>query len=167
VIFGGITIVDFNRLRRSTPDAAVAIAAGIFLDVVANAIDARSQRESARWLLLANSAVSIVAAAGLAVAATESIADVLAVFFGVWAGVAGAAQLGVALRRRPQYGNQWPLLLAGSLCVVAGFAYVIASTGSDPSLTPLVVDTATGGIEFVVQAWLLARRRHRLVAVPA
>src|SRR5215211_2492218 len=32
-IFGAFTIVDFNRLRRSTPDAAVPIAAGIFLDV--------------------------------------------------------------------------------------------------------------------------------------
>jgi FtsH-binding integral membrane protein len=33
VIFGGFTILDFNRLRRSTPDDAVPIAAGIFLDV--------------------------------------------------------------------------------------------------------------------------------------
>ena len=33
VVFGAFTIVDFNRLRRSTPDAAVPIAAGIFLDV--------------------------------------------------------------------------------------------------------------------------------------
>jgi modulator of FtsH protease len=33
VIFGAYTILDFNRLRRSTPDAAVPIAAGIFLDV--------------------------------------------------------------------------------------------------------------------------------------
>ena len=32
VIFGAFTIFDFNRLRRSTPDAAVPIAAGIFLD---------------------------------------------------------------------------------------------------------------------------------------
>lgn len=32
-IFGAFTIVDFNRLRRSSPDAAVPIAAGIFLDV--------------------------------------------------------------------------------------------------------------------------------------
>jgi FtsH-binding integral membrane protein len=32
VIFGGFTIVDFNRLRHSTPDA-VPIATGIFLDV--------------------------------------------------------------------------------------------------------------------------------------
>jgi FtsH-binding integral membrane protein len=32
-IFGAFTIYDFNRLRRSTPDAAVPIAASIFLDV--------------------------------------------------------------------------------------------------------------------------------------
>jgi FtsH-binding integral membrane protein len=32
-IFGAFTIYDFNRLRRGTPDAAVPIAASIFLDV--------------------------------------------------------------------------------------------------------------------------------------
>ena len=31
-IFGAFTIVDFNRLRRSAPDAAAPIAASIFLD---------------------------------------------------------------------------------------------------------------------------------------
>lgn len=33
VIFGAFTIVDFNRLRRANMDAAVPIAAGIFLDI--------------------------------------------------------------------------------------------------------------------------------------
>jgi modulator of FtsH protease len=33
VIFGGFTLIDFNRLRRATPDMAVPIAAGIFLDI--------------------------------------------------------------------------------------------------------------------------------------
>lgn len=33
VIFGGFTIIDFNRLRRANMDAAVPIAAGIFLDI--------------------------------------------------------------------------------------------------------------------------------------
>ena len=32
-IFGGYTIFDFNRLRRASQDAAVPIAAGIFLDI--------------------------------------------------------------------------------------------------------------------------------------
>jgi FtsH-binding integral membrane protein len=34
VIFGGYTILDFNRLRRAGADSAVPIAASIFLDVV-------------------------------------------------------------------------------------------------------------------------------------
>jgi modulator of FtsH protease len=33
VIFGGFTIIDFNRLRRANMNAAVPIAAGIFLDI--------------------------------------------------------------------------------------------------------------------------------------
>jgi FtsH-binding integral membrane protein len=33
VIFGGFTVVDFNRLRRADAASAVAIAAGIFLDI--------------------------------------------------------------------------------------------------------------------------------------
>ncbi len=33
VIFGGFTILDFNRLRRAPTAAAVPIAAGIFLDI--------------------------------------------------------------------------------------------------------------------------------------
>ena len=121
---------------------------------------------SARRLLLANAGVSAVAAVALAVAATGTVADVLVVF-GAWAALSGAAQLIVALRRRAQFGNQWPMLLAGGFSVIAGVAYVIASTGADPQLDPLVLYTATGGIEFVVQAWLLARRRRRLAPVAA
>ena len=34
VIFGGYTILDFNRLRRAGQEYAVPIAASIFLDVV-------------------------------------------------------------------------------------------------------------------------------------
>ena len=33
VIFGGFTIIDFNRLRRANKSAAIPIAAGIFLDI--------------------------------------------------------------------------------------------------------------------------------------
>jgi FtsH-binding integral membrane protein len=34
VIFGGYTILDFNRLRRAGAESAVPIAASIFLDVL-------------------------------------------------------------------------------------------------------------------------------------
>ena len=152
--------------------AGVTVAAGILvviyplIDVAASLIDARSQRGAARRLLLAGSAVSAVAAVALGVAATGSVADVLAVF-GVWALLSGAAQFVVALRRRGRFGNQWPMLLAGVGSVSFGIAYVIASTGADPMLNMLAIYAAGGGIDFVVQAWLLARRRRRPAAAPA
>jgi uncharacterized membrane protein HdeD (DUF308 family) len=147
--------------------AGVSVAAGILvviyplIDVAASLIDARSQRGSARRLLLAGAAVSAVAAAALAIAATGSVANVLAVF-GVWAVLSGAAQIVVALRRRAQYGNQWVMLLAGVGSVGFGIAYVIASTGTDPQLSMLAIYAAGGGIDFLVQAGLLARRRRRV-----
>ena len=145
---------------------SVTVGAGILLvvypliDVVGSLIDARTQSGSARKLLLADAAVSTVAAVALGIAATGSVANVLAVF-GVWAATSGAAQLVTARRRRAQLGNQWPMLLAGGFSIVAGIAYIILSAGNAPKLMPLVIYTATGGIEFVIQAWLLARRRHR------
>jgi uncharacterized membrane protein HdeD (DUF308 family) len=158
--------VVFAVAANSTTD--VSVGAGVLLvlypliDAFANLIDARGQLGSARQLLLANAAVSAVAAVALGVAATGSTADVLAVF-GVWAGLSGAAQLVVALRRRAQLGKQWPLLLAGGVSVFAGVAFVIAAAVRDnPRLSMLAIYAATGGVEFVIQAWLISRRQRHL-----
>jgi uncharacterized membrane protein HdeD (DUF308 family) len=146
----------------------VTVGAGILLviypliDLVSSLIDARSQRGSARQPLLINAAVSAVAAVALGVAATGTVSDVFAVF-GVWAALTGAAQLVVVLRRRAQLGNQWPLLLANGVSVIGGIAFVVAAIAADdPKLRMLSIYAATGGIEFVIQAWLLARRRRRV-----
>jgi uncharacterized membrane protein HdeD (DUF308 family) len=166
----GLVAIAWAAVFAAVSDSlttGVTVGAGVLLvlypliDMVASLIDARSQRGSARQLLLAGAAASGVAAVALGVAATGSVADVLAVF-GVWAGISGAAQLVVALRRRAQFGNQWPLLLAGGVSVFAGVAYVIASAGANPMLDMLALYAATGGIDFVAQAGLLARRRRRL-----
>src|SRR5262249_54081218 len=110
-----------------------------------------------------DAAVSTVAAAALGVAATGSAADVIAVF-GVWALISGAAQLVTALRRRAELGNQWPMVLAGGVSTIAGVAYIIASGASHPSPRRLGLHTAAGGVDFTIEAWLLARRRRRTVS---
>jgi uncharacterized membrane protein HdeD (DUF308 family) len=78
------------------------------------------------------------------VAATGTVSNVFAVF-GVWASLTGAAQLVVALRRRAQLGNQWPLLLANGVSIIGGVAFIIASTGDNPKLKMLAIYAATGG----------------------
>jgi uncharacterized membrane protein HdeD (DUF308 family) len=149
-----------------TVAAAILVVIYPLIDVAASLIDARSQHGSARRPLLAGAATSAVAAAALAVAATGTVADVLAVF-GVWAILSGAAQVIVALRRRAQLGMQWLMLLAGAGSVGFGIAYVMASTTTDPMLNMLAIYAAGGGIDFIVQAGLLARRHRRLAAAPA
>jgi uncharacterized membrane protein HdeD (DUF308 family) len=154
-------------------DKTVSTGAGILvvlypvIDVVGSLIDARGQHGSARQLLLANTAVSAVAAVALGVAATGSVANVLVVF-GVWALLSGVAQLVVALRRRARFGYQWPLLLAGGGSVVFGVMFLVLATTDRPTLMMLAAYALGGGIEFIIQAWLLARRRRqRLATMPA
>jgi uncharacterized membrane protein HdeD (DUF308 family) len=148
-----------------TLGSAVLVVLYPLIDVVASLIDAHTQHGSARRVLLAGAAVSAAAAIALGVAATGTVSDVLVVF-GIWAGLSGAAQLVVALRRRAQFGNQWPMLLAGGVSVIAGVAYVTAASGADPMLNMLSVYAAAGGLDFLIESWLLARRR-RLAVVPA
>jgi uncharacterized membrane protein HdeD (DUF308 family) len=149
----------------------VTVGAGILvvlyplIDVVGCLIDAQGQHGSARQLLLANAAVSAVAAVALGVAATGSVGNVLAVF-GVWAAFSGAAQLVVALRRRARLGKQWPLLIAGSGSVIFGVVFLVLATTDSPDLKMVAAYALGGGIEFVIQAWLLARRRHRFATMP-
>ena len=174
-VIRGLVAIAWAAVFAAVSDSlttGVTAAAGVLvviyplIDVAASLIDARSQRGSARRLLLAGAAVSALAATALAIAATGGVADVLAVF-GVWAVLSGAAQLVVALRRRAQFGNQWPMLLAGIGSVSFGIAYVLAATGTNPMLNMLAIYAAGGGIDFVVQAGLLAQRRRSLAALPS
>jgi uncharacterized membrane protein HdeD (DUF308 family) len=129
------------------------------IDVVGSVIDARGQQGSARQLLELNAAIGVAAAVALGIAATGDKGDVLAVF-GVWAALTGGLQLAVAIRRRMFLGRQWPLLLAGAGSTLLGISFVIMAGGDDPPLRMIAVYAAAGGVEFAIQAWLLARRRQ-------
>ena len=53
-------------------------------------------------------------------------------------------------------------VLANGVSVIGGVAFVLAAVAAhDPKLSMLALYAATGGTEFVIQAWLLARRRRR------
>jgi len=58
-------------------------------------------------------------------------------------------------------GKQWPMRLAGGVSVVFGIAFILGAAGGHPMLNMVVVYAATGGVDFVIEAWLLARRRRQ------
>ena len=143
-----------------TTGAKVLLVLYPLIDAVASVIDARGQQGSARQLLLLNAVVSVAAAVALGIAATGDTSNVLAVF-GLWAALTGIAQLVVAVRRRRIFGRQWPLLFAGAGSTIFGIAFLAMAGRDDPKVSMIALYAATGGVEFIIQAWLLARRLHR------
>jgi uncharacterized membrane protein HdeD (DUF308 family) len=165
-LFRGVAAIAWAVVFAMTADdlttgVGVLLVLYPLLDAVASMIDARGQQGSARQLLEANALVSVVAAVALGIAAGGDKGDVLAVF-GAWALLTGAAQVVVAIRRRAILGRQWPLLIAGTGSTIFGIAFLIMSGGDDPKLEMIAAYAAGGGIEFVIQAWLLSRQAHRV-----
>ena len=117
---------------------------------------------SERRLTAFNVVLSTLAAAALGVAGGRGVAAALAVF-GAWAVLSGAVQLVVGLLRRgPELGRQWPMLIAGGLSFLVGISYDIQAAGDAPSLEKLSVYAIGGGAFFVIQAGLLAWRSRQM-----
>ena len=135
------------------------------IDAVASLLDARNQHGSIRWLLIANAAVSTVAAVALGVAARHGLTPVFVVF-GIWA---GPRRCGAARRRpAPPRPAKTAVADAGRRRGVRPLRrrlHPMAATGhAVPAM--IVVYAATGGADFVIQALLLRRRRLAATADP-
>ncbi|WP_328478467.1 hypothetical protein OHA21_19805 [Actinoplanes sp. NBC_00393] len=125
-------------------------------DVAAAVIDARASRATGSpTLLYANIAVSSLAAAGLAVAATSGIPAVLRVW-GAWAVVAGLIQLAVGVTRRAM-GGQWPMIISGGISTLAGASFIAGAAADDPTLTNAIGYAIPGAIFFLISAIRLSR----------
>lgn len=136
------------------------------IDAVSSLIDYRTMpRDAERRITAFNALLSMLAALALGVAGCFGAPSVLA-SFGIWAVLAGAAQLVLGLRRRGrELGKQWPMLIAGGLSVLVGFSYIAQAVGSKPSLAVLSIYATGGGVFFIAQAGLLAvRGRQRRFA---
>jgi uncharacterized membrane protein HdeD (DUF308 family) len=137
------------------------------VDVVAAVVDARATRAAADGsaggrIVTLTAAVSTLAAVGLAVALTSGVPAVLRVW-GVWAAVAGALQLAVAVRRR-RLGGHWAMIASGGLSVLAGASFVVMASGAEPSLTAPAGYALLGGVFFLISALRLGRTGRVMTA---
>lgn len=128
-------------------------------DVAAAVVDARSSGAAGatRHGLHVNTALSALAALGLAVALGSGVPGVLRVW-GVWAVVAGLVQLAVALRRRA-LGGQWAMIASGSVSVLAGVMFVRMAASGGASLANVAGYALLGGVFFLVSALRLGQAR--------
>jgi hypothetical protein len=124
-------------------------------DVAAAVVDVRSSRGTRPAAgLYVNIVISLLAAAGLAVACSSGVPAVLRVW-GAWAVVSGLVQLVVGLGRRGM-GGQWPMIVSGGISVLAGTSFVAQAAAADAALRNLAGYAVFGGIFFLISALRLA-----------
>ena len=125
-------------------------------DVAAAIFDLRSNRAAGSGALLyVNMAFSLLAAIGLAIAATSSTSAVLGVW-GAWSIAAGLVQLVVGVSRR-KMGGQWILIISGGLSIVVGGAFIAMASAAPASVSSLGGYATLGGIFFLISALRLGR----------
>jgi uncharacterized membrane protein HdeD (DUF308 family) len=143
-------------------DRSNAIAAALLLvsypawDAFANWFDARSSGGLGSNPTQAfNTAVSLVAAIAVAVALQLSM-NVAIVVFGIWAILAGLAQLITGVRRWRTFGAQWAMVLSGAQSMLAGVFFVThAGLAKTPTILDVAPYAAFGAFYFLVSAALL------------
>lgn len=111
-----------------------------------------------------NVVVSLGTAAAVAVALQSGMNAVLAVF-GIWAVLAGLAQLVTGIRRWRVAGAQWAMILSGAQSALAGAFFVVQSGGAKvPTIVDVAPYAAFGAFYFLVSAvWLIVANRRRMV----
>ncbi|WP_442581020.1 DUF308 domain-containing protein [Mesorhizobium sp. ASY16-5R] len=136
--------------------AAIMLVAYPAWDALANFVDARRTGGISRnKSQLLNFVVSVLATLAVAIALTNSMNAVLAVY-GVWAVLSGLFQPITAVRRWKIIGAQWAMILSGAQSALAGIFFVIMAGGvEDIGITNVAPYAAFGAFYFLVSAvWL-------------
>jgi uncharacterized membrane protein HdeD (DUF308 family) len=148
-------LVMFTTAKHLGPLARTLLVIYPLFDVGAAVTDLRTSRSAQRPVLLyVNIAISLIAAVGLVFAGASGIPAVLRVW-GSWAVVAGAIQLTVALTRK--LGGQWPMIISGTISVLAGGTFIASASAHNPALTSAIGYAIPGAIFFLLSAIRLGR----------
>lgn len=133
---------------------SLTVAYGV-LDAVATFFDIKANppgvNKTPQYL---NVGISFLTTIAVIIALQKGIPEALIVF-GVWAFGTGLLQLFLGLRRRKQFGGQWPMILSGGQSMAAGIIFIIKSHKPNQGLSTLGGYAAVGAIYFLLSAiWM-------------
>ncbi|MET7737470.1 DUF308 domain-containing protein [Streptomyces sp. NPDC005402] len=155
------TSASLASTDRPTVIAALLLIVYPLWDVIATLLERRlAGTGSASRVSAANMALGLATTAGMIIAAFSVVRTALLVF-GVWALLAGAVQLVVAIRRRRTVGPQWPMIISGAQSVLAGATIAATSASATSSLSTLAGYSAFGAFWFLVSVIALSIRGRR------
>ncbi|MFG1664125.1 hypothetical protein [Streptomyces sp. Y7] len=158
-----VALVFGTSGRLVSGDRPTAIAAALLVvyplwDVIATLLERRlAGPGSTDRVSTVTIGLGLATTAGMIVAAFSTIGKALLVF-GVWALLAGAVQLAVALRRRRTVGAQWPMVISGGQSVLAGATIAGTSASATSGLSTVAGYSAFGAFWFLVSVIVLSLR---------
>ncbi|MGW4078164.1 DUF308 domain-containing protein [Streptomyces asiaticus] len=148
---------------RPTAIAAVLLIVYPLWDVIATLLERRmaGTGSATNRVSSINMALGLATTAGMTIAVFSTVGRALLVF-GVWALLAGAVQLIVAIRRRRTVGGQWPMIISGGQSVLAGATVAATSASATSSLSTVAGYSAFGAFWFLVSVVALSIRGRRV-----
>ncbi|MGW7692393.1 DUF308 domain-containing protein [Streptomyces asiaticus] len=152
---------------KPTVIAAVLLIVYPLWDVIATLLERRmAGTGSTNRVSTINMALGLATTAGMITAVFSTIGKTLLVF-GLWALLAGAVQLVVAIRRRRTVGAQWPMVISGGQSVLAGATVAATSASATSGLSTVAGYSAFGAFWFLVSVIALSIRSRRAVGLGA
>lgn len=164
VVWVALVFATCHALRSADAPSAIAAVLLVIYPLWDAIATVRELRTSGDRIHIVNVALSAAATAAMAVAVFSTIKATLIVF-GIWAFVAGALQLTVAIRRHRTIGAQWPMMLSGGISVLAGVNFAATAGSGSSGLMGPAGYSAVGAFWFLLA--VIALRRPRTVATGA
>jgi len=130
---------------------------GTFLDIRANQGNGTSVTPQ-----YVNVAISIVTTLSVAFAITKGVPAALIVF-GAWALLTGLIQLVLGLKRRKEFGGQWPMILSGGQSMLAGVSFIAMAHSPNMGIVNLAGYSAFGAFYYLLAAIRLGKSAKAVV----
>ncbi|UOE49271.1 hypothetical protein MTO98_33290 [Mucilaginibacter sp. SMC90] len=124
---------------------------GTFLDIRANQGNGTSVTPQ-----YVNAAISIVTTIAVGFAITKGVPSALIVF-GAWALLTGLIQLVLGLKRRKEFGGQWPMILSGGQSMLAGISFIAMAHSPNMGIVNLAGYSAFGAFYYLLAAIRLGK----------
>ncbi|WP_413670631.1 DUF308 domain-containing protein [Mucilaginibacter sp. Mucisp86] len=130
---------------------------GTFLDIRANQGNGTSVTPQ-----YVNVAISVITTLAVAFAITKGVPAALIVF-GAWALLTGLIQLILGLKRRKEFGGQWPMILSGGQSMLAGVSFIAMAHSPNMGVVNLAGYSAFGAFYYLLAAIRLGKSAKAVV----
>jgi len=157
--FSVIWVTLIAIYAKSSPQiAAVLLVIYPAWDVAGTLLDIRANQGTGSSLKpqFVNLAISIAVTFAVGFALTMGVPAAIIVF-GIWASLTGIIQLVLGLRRKREFGGQWPMILSGGQSAIAGIAFIAMAHNPTMGIINLAGYSAFGAFYYLLAAIRLTK----------